>query len=197
MGIKERRQREITLLKTNILKCTRDLAAKHGWEEVSIRKIANAIEYTPPVIYEHFVNKEAILKALEEDGFRQLTEVLEDTRRVGKSPGERLGIQAEAYWDFAMESTELYQVMFHLEGVYCTPDSTDSLKNTGKAVIDAIREARLFSGDLDAAFFQWWALVHGFVTLALSGHLTGREHSLRFAMGEAIKRFVADLAREG
>ena len=72
MGIKERRDRERQELKQAILEAAREIAAREGWQAVTIRKVADRIEYSPPTIYEHFANKEAILIELEESLLRRL-----------------------------------------------------------------------------------------------------------------------------
>ena len=61
MGIAERRQRQKGGVRASILDAAWNLVETEGWQQLSIRKIADAIEYSVPVIYDHFENKEAIL----------------------------------------------------------------------------------------------------------------------------------------
>jgi AcrR family transcriptional regulator len=61
MGLHERRQREKESIRANILQAAFTLAKTEGWGSLSIRKIADAIEYSAPVVYDYFENKEAIL----------------------------------------------------------------------------------------------------------------------------------------
>ena len=107
MGIKERRQREIEAVKAAIMKTSREIAQKDGWPEVGIRKIARAIEYTPPVIYEHYKNLEAILISWEEQGFKELRYVLEEARASKKDPHAHLKALTAAIWDWACSTREL------------------------------------------------------------------------------------------
>ena len=58
MGHIERRQKEKEEMRKRIMDTTLKIAVSEGWDAVTIRKIANAIEYTPPIVYEHFKNKE-------------------------------------------------------------------------------------------------------------------------------------------
>jgi AcrR family transcriptional regulator len=60
MGLTERRLRQQEELKQQIISCSREIVENEGWNALSIRKIADAIEYSVPVIYKHFENKEAI-----------------------------------------------------------------------------------------------------------------------------------------
>ncbi|MEL6805067.1 MAG: helix-turn-helix domain-containing protein, partial [Bacteroidota bacterium] len=64
-AIRERREKEKAAQTNSILRAARKIAVAEGWTKVSIRKISKEIAYTPPVIYEHFKNKEAILIELE------------------------------------------------------------------------------------------------------------------------------------
>lgn len=77
MASKERREREKKELKQNILLAARSIASSEGWQSVTIRKIANQIEYSPPTIYEHFASKEAILLELMLEGNRLLLSQLQ------------------------------------------------------------------------------------------------------------------------
>jgi len=70
MGIEERRDRERQEMKQAILAAARDIAAQEGWQAVTIRKVADRIEYSPPMIYGHFENKDAVLLELMREGFR-------------------------------------------------------------------------------------------------------------------------------
>ena len=64
MGIKERREREKAEIREKILDAARDLFVSEGYEAVSMRKIADRIEYSPTAIYLHFKDKEAVMREL-------------------------------------------------------------------------------------------------------------------------------------
>ncbi|MDX1909615.1 MAG: TetR/AcrR family transcriptional regulator [Bacteroidia bacterium] len=190
---KQRREREIETLKAQILQTSRDIALKEGWTEVSIRKIANAIEYTPPVIYEHFKNKEAILIELESMGFRLLQQALEDARATTSDPVRQLVAVSEAFWDWAFIHPELYQVMFNLDGIKSTPPSNLSLRNAAQSVIEILRQIHLFANDTEESFFTWWATVHGYVSLVMSGQLPGLTSLMKHHMVTAVSRLAQRL----
>ncbi|WP_315816722.1 helix-turn-helix domain-containing protein [Paraflavitalea speifideaquila] len=69
MGISERRIRQKEEVRSNILVTAWQIVKEEGWQALSIRKIADAIEYSVPVVYDHFVNKESILKEFAREGF--------------------------------------------------------------------------------------------------------------------------------
>src|SRR5690348_6539833 len=100
MGIKERRERERTGTRRAILDAARDIAAAEGWRAVTIRRVADRIEYSPPTLYEHFSSKEAILQALLREGFHRLVTDLRAARAVEPDPRRALLASAVAYWEF-------------------------------------------------------------------------------------------------
>ena len=194
MGHKERRIREIEALKDSILKAARRLAIKDGWEKVSIRKIANIIEYTPPVIYEHFKNKEAILIELESQGFRDLRYTLEEARTKSTDPTVQLEEISKAHWEWAFYNAELYQVMFNLEGIRCSPTNPMALRDSASCVVETIRQIHLFSSEIEELFFNWWGIVHGHITLVMSGQISGIDNRVKNYMLGGVRRFSKTIA---
>ena len=119
MGIKQRREREKQEVRQGILTAAREIARQEGWQSVTIRKVAERIEYSPPTIYEYFENKEDILLELLREGFRQLSAALRRAWESTEDCEQRLMNMVEAYWQFAMSQPELYQVMNGLGVPYC------------------------------------------------------------------------------
>ena len=70
MGIKERQERDREAVRRAILDAARELFVTEGYQNVSIRKIAERIEYSPAAIYGYFSSKDDIFFALAEEGFR-------------------------------------------------------------------------------------------------------------------------------
>lgn len=119
MGLHERRQREKESIRANILQAAFTLAKTDGWASLSIRKIADAIEYSAPVVYDHFENKEAILYEISVNGFHCLQIDLEKAKRKHETPEDQLTAIVDAYWNFAFKNKEYYQLMFGL-GMQCS-----------------------------------------------------------------------------
>ncbi|MEZ4775004.1 MAG: TetR/AcrR family transcriptional regulator [Bacteroidia bacterium] len=191
---KERRLKDIESLKGKVLQAARDLAVKKGWPEVSIRKIGEIVQYTSPVIYEHFKNKEAILIELEEMGFRDLRNTLLQARTRSALPSVQLEDVSTAFWDWAFYNAELYQVMFNLEGIYCSHTNPNALKDAAAPVVEILKEINLFSGELDELFFHWWAIVHGHITLVMCGQIKGMDNRMRKYMLSAVQRFSKSIS---
>jgi AcrR family transcriptional regulator len=102
--ILRRKARHNASVKNGILQAARRIAIEDGWRSVSIRKLARAIEYSPPVIYQHFEKgKEAILRQLQDDGFELLAQKIEKARATAFERELQLINISLAYWQFSLE----------------------------------------------------------------------------------------------
>lgn len=190
---KERREREKAVVKAATLTASRKLAKQLGWPKVSIRKIAKEIQYTPPVIYQHFANKEAILMELEGQGFRKLKYELEATMAEGGDPIPRLLDLTATAWDWAFQESDLYQVMFNLDSIHATPPNRKALFESAEVVLKTIKEIHLFDSQADEYFFTWWAMLHGYISLIMSGQVQGKRGKMRQFLLDAVERFAKSL----
>lgn len=120
MGISERRQREREEVRTKILDAARELFATEGYDAVTMRRVAQAIEYSPTALYLHFKDKETLIRDLCYEDFRTLAKVFQ---RIAKEPDpvERLRKIGQAYVDFGLSHPNHYRLMF------MTPRAHDDL----------------------------------------------------------------------
>ena len=190
--IKRRREREREQRRHNILVAARTIAAAEGWQAVTIRKVADRIEYSPPTIYEHFGSKEAILLDLMREGFAALLQALRTARTAAPDPEAALVAMAHAYWEFAWQRPELYQVMHGLGGVpFCgdVAEAKGGLPEPEQVFDEVLLALAAFTqatgadvGDPDEAVEIIWATSHGLIALTMSEHLGGgREHGAHLA----------------
>src|SRR3954471_4469054 len=100
MGIVERKERQRKEVRDSILQAAWQLVNEEGWQSLSIRKIADAIEYSVPVVYDHFENKEATLFEFTKQGFKLLGDKLTEAIKHHTDPSKQLEAIAYAYWDF-------------------------------------------------------------------------------------------------
>ena len=114
MGVKERQEREREATSRAILDAARDLFIAEGYVNVSIRKIAERIEYSPAAIYSYFESKDDIFLALAEEGFRMLREAAE--RASAHDPhADPLECIRAAYlqvYEFSKQHPEYHALMF-------------------------------------------------------------------------------------
>src|SRR5829696_8123511 len=112
MGIKERQERDREAVRRAILDAARELFVAEGFENVSIRKIAERIEYSPAAIYGYFPSKDDIFFALAEEGFRLLFQYGGKPRPASDDPAEVLRAMFLRYYEFSKEHPEYFALMF-------------------------------------------------------------------------------------
>jgi len=120
MGITERREREKEEIRRKILDAARELFAEEGYDRVTMRRIAEAIEYSPTTIYLHFEDKEDLVRALCNEDFGRLLEAMEHAP-ASPDPAEAVRQLGRAYVDFALQNPNHYRFMF------LTPESKEKL----------------------------------------------------------------------
>jgi AcrR family transcriptional regulator len=179
MGIKERRERERTAVRERIIEAAEQIAAEKDWDAVTIRAVAAAIEYSPALIYEYFKNKDEILLALMSLGFGRLHAALMKVAEAAQTPEavvEGLGL---AYWEFALASPTLYQLMHGLRGVSFgsnqTPPEARACFEDLRAPIERLMVAAGTdkSRDSEEQADLYWAFLHGLVSLCMNQRIRG------------------------
>jgi AcrR family transcriptional regulator len=111
MGIRERQDRERQAVRQAILDAARDLFVSEGYRNVSIRKIAERIEYSPAAIYSYFPSKDDIFFALAEEGFRRLDARVRSVV-PHEDPLQEVRATWWAYYEFSKEQREFFELMF-------------------------------------------------------------------------------------
>jgi AcrR family transcriptional regulator len=89
-----------------------EIAREEGWNGVTIRKIADRIHYTAPIVYEHFRNKDHLYEQLVKDGHQRLFDDTMAADHADLSAEERLLIFAEVRFEFATSNPTLHHMMF-------------------------------------------------------------------------------------
>lgn len=172
MGVKERRLRLKEESRTNILEAALSIAKEHGWQAVSMRKIADMIKHTPPVIYDYFLNKEAILTELARMGFVRLAANMYNAQQEHDLPEKQLESMWMAYWNFAFAEKEFYQLMFCIgtDG-YFDLNNMPEVEGPGTLVREVIgrilAEGQRSEEQISAMYVFMWSVVHGLISLNL------------------------------
>src|SRR2546430_15697200 len=115
MGIKERQERDREAVRRSILDAARDLFVTEGYEQVSIRKIAERIEYSPAAIYGYFPSKDDIFFALAEEGLRLLGDpsaVRQNPQLKDAPPLDRLRAVFWRLYEFSREQPQYFALIF-------------------------------------------------------------------------------------
>lgn len=191
MGIAERKDRQKQAMRERILDASRRIVMREGFAALSMRKIADAIEYSPATLYLHFASRDDIAQALCAEGYAQLLEVFVPLAQIA-DPAERLKALGRAYVAFGVEHPQTYRLIFMEDpsytgaalGGYAASADTD----TGTAAVSRQDESGdaavlLMTGALDelkaasrlpasAEVLVWaeafWATLHGIVALNLT-----------------------------
>jgi AcrR family transcriptional regulator len=179
MGIAERKEKQKQEIRKMILDASMKLFVEQGFENVSIRKIADLIEYSPTTVYLYFKDKNEILFNLHELGFQKFAEYTADIWEV-KNPLLRLHKMGERYVRFGLENPAFYDLMFILKAPMealntmkdCEWKSGDQALGKLKELLQECMERKFIKeDDVDAMAMAIWGLVHGMVSLAIRNRL--------------------------
>ena len=206
MGTKERREREREELRAKILDAARVLFAEQGYEAVTMRKIAERIEYSPTAIYLHFKDKRAVIQELCDHDFLVLAKKLLRISRI-EDPLERLRAAGLAYVDFALEHPNHYRLMFmqshpepEAEGDECAirkgnPEE-DAYAFLHGTVVEAIGAGclRPDADDADLVAQSLWSAVHGVASLHIA---LGGDEWVTWKPAKKTAKFLIDAMLAG
>lgn len=177
MGSKQRREREKEELRQEILDAARELFVQEGYENVSMRRIAEKIEYSPTTIYLYFDDKVSLLYAICEETFAKLAKRMETIAKDADDPVRALKKGCRAYVDFGLKYPNHYKVTFinHPEH---PRDDKRHLKEQSmgmraygnlRAAVEACIKAKKFrETNVDAVTQMVWAGGHGVASLLIT-----------------------------
>jgi len=179
MGVKERREREKSETRDKILDAARELFITEGYDGVSMRKVAEKIEYSPTAIYVHFADKEDLFRELCHQDFARLAEVFQGAA-MPLDPVERLKHIGRTYVEFGVRYPNHYKLMFMTQHPGARLDEQD-LEVKGNPEVDAYAFLKLtveqtihagrFRDDLkdpELISQTLWAAVHGVISLSIA-----------------------------
>lgn len=177
MGIKERKERHKQELRQRILEAAEELFIQDGYEHVSMRKIAEKIEYSPTTLYRLFRDKSDIVDQLIAEGYRgvyeRYDEILADRPA---SPLETLNRIIETYVTFGLEHPNHYQLWFATSEIRMV-DGELQMRHGGVSyhvyhvwldLIEECKQAGRFPNEDTLVLFQLiWGAVHGMISLRI------------------------------
>jgi AcrR family transcriptional regulator len=171
MPTQTRRERAREERRTLILRAARDLAESEGWDAVTTRRLAEAVDYSQPVLYGHFKNMDAIADAVALEGIEELTQVFRAARSSATDDVAGLRALAHAYLEYANQHPAVYQAMFVRQTAlqFGAADSLSALKNA----FDEIRAAvePFATEDPESLTEVFWSSLHGLATLTHGARL--------------------------
>ncbi|WP_345244756.1 TetR/AcrR family transcriptional regulator [Nibrella saemangeumensis] len=204
MGITERKERERAEMRKMILEAARHLFLANGYEKVSIRNIADAIEYSPATIYLYYKDKNDLLYALHQEAFGKLIEKFKPVFTVD-DPFERLVRMGQQYIHYAFENPEMFDLMFimtaPLETLECREDVWDEGRIAFNMLVQVVQQcidAGVFKHqDAERASLMIWSMVHGLSALFLRKRMMIFSEERRGKLMQEAFELFSDTIRKG
>jgi AcrR family transcriptional regulator len=172
----ERREREKNELRTKILDAARELFVSEGYEAVTMRKVAERIEYSPTAIYLYFKDKDALIRDLCVHDFASFATLFAEAAAV-EDPIERLRKAAAVYFAFAQHYPQQYRFMFMTPRPPVEPEGDQAADPAQNAYVflratieEAMARGRLRPEHTDAELVAQtiWAATHGVASLEIA-----------------------------
>ena len=184
----EQRREQRQALRERILEVSREIVKREGFASLSMRKLAEAIDYSPAALYLHFKSRGEIARALRVEGHASLRDVFLAQTTIA-DPAARLNAMGRAYVEFGLAEPETYRLMFMEPAGFADAsahgadhadrtDRADHAAECGAATLSLIADAfvelraadRLPPHAAPAACAEGlWANLHGIVALKLNG----------------------------
>lgn len=201
MGPTERREREKQEVRRKILDAARELFVEQSYDAVTMRKIAEKIEYSPTAIYLHFKDKEELIQELCENDFYTFSMRFAAVNAI-EDPVERLRASGQAYVDFALEHPNQYRLMFMTPHPHAVEPGEKALSRKGnpredayaylRELIQATMAAGILRQDLkDAELVAQtvWAALHGVISLEIT--MNANDHWIVWApLSERVRLMI-------
>lgn len=198
VGIIERKEREKAEMRRRIVDVAVKMIVEEGYEKVSIRNIADKIEYSPATIYLYYKDKDQLLYDVQSDAFATLaSEFLQ--KITAEDPFKRLEQLAKAYVGFSREHPELYDLMFIIKAPMNALVEEEKWKNGDPAydglfhlMQECIDKKVVKFKDATIATLSVWGFAHGLISL----HLRGRCSKVSKVSDEDMPEVVDEAIRE-
>ena len=194
MSTIDSRTRRKQVLRQKILDVSREILLSQGFAGLTMRRVAEAIDYSPAAIYLHFQSREQIAQELCFAGLRRLYERLQSV--TAKDPATRLSGYARAYLEYSQSDPETYRLIFMADSQLTKAVFTHRDSGGGEAalrlIVAAFTEFPTGSKKTCAKPSElaelFWASLHGLASLriACSQALTGDEFRLAQLVTEKI-----------
>ena len=175
MAQSQRRKTEIASMRKSILEAAETLFQEHGYDQTTLRKIAQSIDYNPATIYNYFKNKEELFFALQEKAFTKFYQEFDYLRNSSLAGIDKLKKMGETYIHFGLDHPLDYELMFIMRNPMNAAEKIDPEWKIGgqayellKLIIrECIEEDSINITDVESGAFLIWSMVHGLVSLQI------------------------------
>ena len=184
----------------NIAGVTLQTLEREGSAAVSMRRVARAVGITPMAIYNHFPDREALLKTVTDAEFQKLLDFFE-ARQKGKSLKQRLIYLMDGYLDYALARPRIFDYVFSKPRADARRFPKDfrarrspTLNPIADTVAKAMHAGLLRKDDVWEVALEFWAHAHGYITLYRAGRFALSDHQFRLLLRRSLKRLLRGLA---
>jgi AcrR family transcriptional regulator len=200
-----RRERDRQRMRERVLDAARELFAVHGYEAVTMRKIAERIEYTTTMIYQHFPDKETLIREIVAHDFQSFAQEFRRCAQI-EDPIARILAMAKVFVDFGVQRPNHYRLMFmsppssevkraNLDAIRADP--AEDVYTFFKAAIEEARHSGLLRSDLDDPELlvqSLWSGMHGVVSLHIA---KGKDPWIEWRSLDRISSLLVELLLRG
>lgn len=177
MAVKPRRVRQKGLLRQEILDAARDILIHEGYDGLSMRKVAERIDYSPTAIYLHFRDRDHLVFCVCEELMAGLVRELREVAEKHSDPLVALKNGLRRYIDFGLRHPEHYLATFgiphgHDPGLDARSRQDDTMAMQAFALLlrlvgECVRQKKLPRVDVHRASCALWAGIHGITSLRI------------------------------
>jgi AcrR family transcriptional regulator len=169
-------EQDIADFRNELCKVATERFARHGYEGVTMRQLAEALHCSPKTPYRYFKDKADILATVRAQAFGRFADALEKAAASEKTPAERGRAMSEAYIAFALKNPHAYRIMFDIDAPVdeSHPELGPAAERAARFITrgaDMLAEAGVIGGDSKLFGWSMWAAIHGIVMLHQSGML--------------------------
>lgn len=198
MLVKNDRQKQKELTKNAILKVAEEIVLQEGWQSVSMRKIAEAIGYSLPVVYNHFESKDAIQEEFVRNGFNMLAVAMQSTLEKYTDPEQQLTQMALTYYDFAFSNSAYYKMMFGLGIPSCqkAKEIEEICKFSGNII--QVISSLMHETDEQRKYLKFhtlWSILHGLTSINMVNITAAPDEMQQQILLDAIQGFIKNINR--
>jgi AcrR family transcriptional regulator len=203
MGIVQRKEREKEEMRRRIVDAAQHLYVQNGFDKLSIRAIADAIEYSPATIYLYFKDKNEVFYAIHQQAFLKLMNDFKPILSI-TDPFEKLMAMGRQYNRFAIENPELFDVMFIITAPMETLEFREDIWTEGRIafnmLVQVVQEcisAGVFQPqDPEVASMMIWSMIHGHTALFVRKRMSMFSDDRRAELMEQAFTLFCDALRK-
>ncbi|MDR1153360.1 MAG: TetR/AcrR family transcriptional regulator [Bacteroidales bacterium] len=156
---REGRKKDSTEIRKRIMDAALVIALAEGWEAVSVRRIADILEYAPQAVSGYFENMCDLFNELKMTGYKKLYACYDLAIKSESEPGKSLLLISGKHWDFAFRNRQLYQLMFSFDKPARNAEMDKTVSRIMPLFFELTKDMEL-AGEL---LFDWNCLLNGFI----------------------------------